>query len=794
MAIMTALLLIVGVAALFQRGENGSWLLGGAGTYEPQPDTFTLRAGRVQTLDVLLNDIATDSIDPEELSVVQAPRCGTALATGGAIQFSESESCIGQIVLSYCVPSEGNCQAVPVTLTLIQVDPDGASGPLVVDNVQQGVAPQDTQQVAMRQPKRLTLPSSAEVITPSEATESVRRLGEVAPSAIAANETETEAGVTVSQTSARSGSVATSSSEMAAPEIAEESAGIALAASQGSSAPRRTVRMSLGTASQGDAVPPVLPTRPDGQLPNPVRLGEAPVMNGGSTPQAVPNMPRLGEVSTETAEAIGGDVPVSPQAPADVADAAPVAEQGTEIAAADPPDAGSAPRPDEATTEVVATPEAAPSASGIEVASEPAAQTAQPDLPTAPVAPASENSGMLASIARSNTVFGATLTAAKALFSPEEEKPTVLSTPAGESAPRPTGFAAIEELDLDASIVADTAGDLSIPTGVEPVRPRSQSAPVTVAALSAPDDAFSRPRNPAPVATDALQPDDEILSGAQPEAAPEDVAEDEPVEQPAQEEETVIAALQPEEPGAAVVLDLPATRPSGANAADLCAVDFSVETKHGAELIGSLSSPCRPEQQFLVEHAGLTFSAETDADGFANFIVPALQTNAIVRVTFPDGGSAVGRDSVPGMSRMTRIAVVWTDDPLNFDLYAREFSAAPGSDGEVWAGNARERNTARRMGGGYITQLGPVEGPGARAEVYTLVENARTSAGVIEFRLALRDPAAACDSSPVIRVVRSERAEIVRNRDLRLDLGACGEALKTDVGIGLRDIRIARSQ
>ena len=86
MTIMTAMFLIVGVGAVIQRDEDGSSLFGGGGTFEPRPDIFTVRAGRSQALDVLLNDRNPDRVDPAELSLVQPPNCGTATVLDGSIQ------------------------------------------------------------------------------------------------------------------------------------------------------------------------------------------------------------------------------------------------------------------------------------------------------------------------------------------------------------------------------------------------------------------------------------------------------------------------------------------------------------------------------------------------------------------------------------------------------------------------------------------------------------------------------------------------------------------------------------
>ena len=104
--------------ALRDRRRRGC-LLGGGGAFEPKPDTFTLRAGRVQSLDVLLNDLNNDRVDPAQLTLVEQPSCGMALVTNGAVQYSSTDNCSGKVTLSYCVPYEEACQTVPITLTIL---------------------------------------------------------------------------------------------------------------------------------------------------------------------------------------------------------------------------------------------------------------------------------------------------------------------------------------------------------------------------------------------------------------------------------------------------------------------------------------------------------------------------------------------------------------------------------------------------------------------------------------------------------------------------------------------------
>lgn len=847
MTIMTAMFIIVGVGAVIQSDEDGSSLFGGGGTYEPKPDNFTLRAGRAQTLDVLLNDQNPDRIDPTKLTLVQPPNCGTASVRDGAIQYSSPPNCDGSITMSYCVPFDGACEAVTVTLKVIsqksiartvESAPEAAeSAPDATGEVEQVAAPAQ-EQLAMRQPMRLTLPTESEVITPSEATAEVRRMGgEPAQAVVEQANANHDANVNVSRTSARTGSVSVVGTEMSAPLPVGESSGIALASNSSTdSSPRRSMApMGLAEAPRTGLSPaPAFqpPSRPD--VANPQVMASIPSMPTVAVDNPSPGLatapapvetvvaPEAAPVEAETApvvattsgpaaaETVTAGLPASAgQPPVAASDAptvsmdvagleAPAAEDSAPVPAAPrlaeaPAVAQAAPAPVSAETEVAAAEPAAAEPS------EPASQPEQAE------APEPEERSLIASLARSNTVLGATVSAAKALFGPEETSaPRAVITPT-TSAPRPDEVTEVASLEFETSDIEEALGTL--PTTIDS-RPEPVGKPIEIAALETSDAKPYRRRT-----EQAMTPLQLMLSGEREGATPvvesetevaalttDDIGQRPRLREggtaPAANglpapaigaEETEVAALplagdNPE-------LDLPWLTP-GLVTGVSCEIDLSMQVQVGAELVVSLSSPCRPGKTFAVDHAGLVFTAETDADGVASFVVPAMQTNAIVRVTFPDGGTAVDRVTVEGMSRMTRVAVIWSDE-LDFDLHAREFGAEVGSGSDIWEGNPRDYRTARRSGGGYLQLLGPFKGPGARAEVYTIFETLRTDSGKIDFSLKLSAFSDACKKQPVVRVLRSEQAHIIDQADIAIDTSACDGDSVAGAEFGLTEIEIA---
>ncbi len=721
MTILTALLVIIGVGAVMTSGENGSSLLGGKGSYLPKDDSFTLRAGRVQSLDVLLNDENADRVDFSQMRVVRPASCGTAIAAHGAIQYSDSSECAGTVTFAYCVPFEERCNSTDVVLNVLQpnqtltVAGAGAnSGPRVVSSVRQGIAPREEQpQIAAAQPMRLTLPSTAEVITPKEATAEVRRIGmETVSVAAVSPENSADEAVKVSNTSARSGSVSVQGTSLNIPVVGEANSGVAIASVQDSRPSGGRSMQPGGLAMSGmPATAPgsgfVPPTRPDAPAP-------APIATARVAPEAVETAPTRAEIAAATPEA---EVP------------APAATQPARV---DLDVATVAP-----SIEPVATPDEIPG-----------------------------NTGVIASLARSNTVFGATVSAAKALFAPEASDNRVR---AGASAPRPQGMANVAQPEVVLTEEDAVAGIGNAGGEVARNVPQRATAPIVVAELSPAPDAY-RPKT-APAA-----PIERIIL-SQPEARPAPVEEQKVVSLPP----TVPA------PGASDVrLELPEMQ---ANSDASCGIDLTLQVNIGAEIVASLFSPCRPEQRFLVEHSGLAFEATTDIDGFANFVVPAMVSEAVVRVAFPDGGTAFTDTAVESMSRMRRIAVVW-NTPVDLDLHALEFGAATGSDWDIWSGNPRDYRMSRRAGGGYLTSLGLSDGSGVQAEVYTIFDTLRTKDGDVNFDLKVADPDAGCDASPVIRLIDSDSGDLRGSTDTRVNLGACGDIRSVDISDTLGPIRI----
>ena len=747
MTIFTVLVLILGLGALMNRGEDGTSLFGSPGSYVAQADVFTLRAGRVQSLDVLLNDANYERVNADLLEIVKAPSCGFALPVAGTIQYSESQTCEGKVQLSYCVPFEDKCDAAVVTLNILKVEKtpaavasNGDGEPMIMVDVIQGSSPEQQPQLAMKQPVRLEMPTTAAVnIAPADAVESIRNRGDEVVVAVQA-EMQIDSPIKVSRESARAGNVATGGVSLSAPSFEGENSNISVASAARpvTSAPRASAPQGFG-AGIGDVAMNALPGSPSIGSPRAPSAQPAQPSQQASAQPAITSQPKPPSISSPSAPISNPSAPVVAQNP--VVDSSP-----------------SAPVVTSAPAEEIAVASA-------DVAAQPQLQVpGASDTPeTSGVVAKAEDDGVLVDIARSNSILGVTVSAAKGLLSQDSN----LNIDKSSANPRPRSFEVASGIGSNNFPAIESARNLPLPQIEAPVSNAAPAPAKIVASLDTGDNELvfkriSRPARPS-AKVDVAPP---VANDVSPNAEP-----------------TFVATLTNDVP---VVPGAGKQTGAGAN----CAIDMSLQARVGAELVATVVSPCRPEQAFEVNHAGLIFTATTDLDGVANFIVPAMTNDAEVTVKFGDGGASKESIQVPNMDRVTRVAVMWSAD-IDFDLHALEFGAQTGAVGHVWAQSPSDYRAARRAGGGYMTSLGPVSGPGEKAEVYTIIESSRTQSGLIDLSLELAGFGEQCDAQPIIRTIRSEGASVERDRDIQFAFGTCAAGQQAVIKNAIQDIRIA---
>lgn len=100
---------------------------------------------------------------------------------------------------------------------------------------------------------------------------------------------------------------------------------------------------------------------------------------------------------------------------------------------------------------------------------------------------------------------------------------------------------------------------------------------------------------------------------------------------------------------------------------DRCRPELILAAMPGAMVHLSLSAPCNRNQRIIVRHSGLSFSVQTQADGQATILLPAMKTDAMVAVYLADSQLVLGKVTVPDAAAYSRYAIVW-ELPADLEL------------------------------------------------------------------------------------------------------------------------------
>ena len=92
---------------------------------------------------------------------------------------------------------------------------------------------------------------------------------------------------------------------------------------------------------------------------------------------------------------------------------------------------------------------------------------------------------------------------------------------------------------------------------------------------------------------------------------------------------------------------------------DHCRPELELAALPGAMIHLTLTAPCNRSERIVVRHSGLSFSAQTQADGRATILLPALKMEALVAVYLQDSRLVLGKLQVPDAARYARFAIVW---------------------------------------------------------------------------------------------------------------------------------------
>ncbi|HEU0221651.1 MAG TPA: hypothetical protein VFR34_05495, partial [Paracoccaceae bacterium] len=125
-AILTAMVLVIAIAAFLPREASLARMLGfGAGPV-PRDDAFLVAQGGQHRLAVLANDLGVPAPDRAVVAVQSQPACGHARAEAGEVVLSGLEECRGRVGFDYCVAADDSCRSARVVVTIAEAAPEAA--------------------------------------------------------------------------------------------------------------------------------------------------------------------------------------------------------------------------------------------------------------------------------------------------------------------------------------------------------------------------------------------------------------------------------------------------------------------------------------------------------------------------------------------------------------------------------------------------------------------------------------------------------------------------------------------
>ncbi len=741
MMILTGLVLAIFAGSMVKYGDRIMGLMSGADVVVSQDDSFSVRAGSAQVLDVLSNDTVKGQI-----VVLSRPSCGAIELTGNnKISFSSDESCQGQVEFAYCVDSEGSCTPNSVKVNVISVSyaqngtTETASTPVRIpqNNAEEIVAPPGVDQNAPEienfavemAPPMLASPSMSELISPSVAMASIRQ------SSGGLNQAENLDENIATQNSAGVSQTATAAPTVfAAPEMGESS-GILLGTSSPVIASNPTTPSSLQATSGSDIAlatiergPEALASLQSAQLA-PVTSESAPLSANPERTNFTPGNPPNVQSASAQPEATFSATP---------AGTGPIA-----LVALNPTSSGNA------------------SGESLNVIlTEPGLQSFAA-TPSA-LAPASPSPDAVSLLEHAPNVASAT-DAPLALRG--ETAVGVVYTSANEPATSQTDPTA-----PSIGSTTTTAPNQTNATGAAPVQ-------VVVASEITRTDTVS-----------SFIIASRTIDAATPSTSIQPLADTNAAATPKPSINLTPPSVQQ------ASLETPATPPAGAAPAQnsTCNIGLTTNASRGANISVDILAACKPNQLVTIQHSGLAFSLLTDAQGAAHTVVPAMAAYADISVVFEDGSQAIASLAVSDMDSILRVGVSWANT-MNLDLNAIEFGAAAGSEGRVSATAPRDYRTSRIKGGGYLVQLGdPTLAGGQLAEVYTIPVARGQQRGTIALSVILDNPATVCGQSILAKTVRSREGQSASVRNVRFTVPACGNlSSQIELRGAVNDIRLA---
>ena len=755
MLILTGLVLAIFAGSMVQYGDRIMGLMGGESVAATQDDSYSVRAGSNQILDVLSNDEVKGPI-----VVLSRPSCGLVeLTSNNRLSFSSAAECNGVVEFAYCVDADGACNPNAVKINVISVN-----------------LPQSDEAVPAN-------PDGARVAANTNTTSEENGIAMPLPNTSAQNTANAEPTLEPPVADAAAPEIATFSVEMSPPTLAAPSVSELVSPSVAVASIRRSTS-GLDTASITDQNIATQNTASIGQTASsgpsafaaPEIGGASNIALGGIERVTVSNVPTGLQPASNTD---GNSIVPLERGPVALASLQPVRPLAANAESA-PYSGGNEAAP--FTPVVVASAKAQSPSRDTNFRAEP--------ISGGPIALVALNPTSSRGAADGESLNVILLEPGLQSFSAPDAFPTLLapvsarpddvsvmehgpnvvdSMVARLNSPAQAASAdALASRHLDPLIARQIAQAPTAPALGTAPNARGLTVQASYPVMVSPPSAILLQDTISPFISASRQIDTtgrigNLAALTQPNAH---VFSKPSVNlNPAQTPPIVQASL-PETPTAPII-----TAPSQNSA---CDVSLAAQVRSGARIQLEILAPCKPNQMVTIEHAGLAFSVLTDAQGSANVQFPAMEAEAEISARFADQSSSSTMVSVRDIDSVVRTGLSWQSG-MDLNLTAIEFGAAIGSEGYISAATPRDYRTSRIKGGGYLLQLGdPNIENGALAEVYTLPVARNQQRGTIAMSISIRDAASVCGQTIIAKTVRTRDGGRVGIRNVRFTVPACG--------------------
>jgi hypothetical protein len=201
-----------------------------------------------------------------------------------------------------------------------------------------------------------------------------------------------------------------------------------------------------------------------------------------------------------------------------------------------------------------------------------------------------------------------------------------------------------------------------------------------------------------------------------------------------------------------------------------CNVDAAATAVRMASVELTVAAACFGNERVTIHHNGMMFTDTTNELGQLQVTVPALAEQAVFIISFSNGHGAVAQTQVHGLTDYDRVVVQWSGNN-GFQVHAREFGAAYGDSGHVWAGSESSQSDGSS---GVLTRLGDADTLAPQiAEVYTFPVGATDRSGTVALSVETEVTEANCGHDIAAQSIELKSGAKLKTRELVLAMPNC---------------------